>query len=471
MKGLLSCIGLMMAFALPLQAFANRAVGNGGHGISCPGVQKIEAIDAYEARTYRPLDLGSNGLSVEEKLETVFERLGRFSPYAVANLRVRLAEFFHTTRYVNYELQLVKDYGNFKHPNPKCKIVQVAVQTWSALPGERAYQIDARLWARMDNDSRAALILHELIFGVVLQSDGNPDSSAVRAYLTPLLNGTWDDFDLSQYEMFVRRLTSSTQEVNKFFFAIHFGVPLEGSGYRYSSFGRSSIKLWEEPSILPVDTGNGDIRAMTLRPRLIGNSFESNVEFARADDGQWFVKGALAQIVDGKIVIDGQEVEVAAVKYEGGGYSYSGTIYDLKIPRTLTVFGSSIPGVKKIGFKPTGVITVEAQKSARLQRRSEAGQYTVFAEKVGFYANGQLAEGVLVEHAPLKVGKRSYNFLKGNWIEFHESGAVREGTLRKGTEFIWARDGATYRLTRDIGRVIFNEAGEMTSCYGDCSAD
>lgn len=69
-----------------------------------------------------------------------------------------------------------------------CKMQQVAIQQPPEFPGDLRYIIDENLWDKLDSNSKAALIIHEIFYneGIFL---GHQNSKAVR-YMTGIVTST-----------------------------------------------------------------------------------------------------------------------------------------------------------------------------------------------------------------------------------------------------------------------------------------
>ena len=64
----------------------------------------------------------------------------------------------------------IADTGALSIPN-NCEIKQIAVQESPSLPGDKRYIISKSLWSLMDEDNKAGLILHELIYREVISEE------------------------------------------------------------------------------------------------------------------------------------------------------------------------------------------------------------------------------------------------------------------------------------------------------------
>ena len=162
-------ISFMLALLTTLHAHAGIEVGNGGDAIVCRDsghqITSAELFDYYEARVLEDVsvDLGPASLSVEEKLEIAFRRLERFSPYRAAAARQTASSFYANTRFVRGDLSDVPDSGNVVTPEG-CAIEQIAIQQEPTNPRRKRFTINEIIWEKLDNSSKAGLILHEILY-------------------------------------------------------------------------------------------------------------------------------------------------------------------------------------------------------------------------------------------------------------------------------------------------------------------
>lgn len=186
-----------MIFALvpflvfPRPCFSRDKAGNGGDAVVCRDANKkiisTELLDYYEGRVLRDMtfDLGAQTLSYQDKLELAMTRLERISPLRAALYRADIASFISNTKFLSGNtLVPIPDAEPISYPDG-CAIEQLAVQKTPEFPGDKLFTIDQDLWDQLSSDSRAGLILHEIIYKEAL-TYGHENSVYVR-YLNSLL--------------------------------------------------------------------------------------------------------------------------------------------------------------------------------------------------------------------------------------------------------------------------------------------
>ncbi len=188
--------GMMIGFAMgAASAQAGKETGNGGDAIVCHnalGHKSVELYDHYEATARHGLaiDLGKARLPVEDKLAIVFDRLDRINPGRANLYRSWFSKFYQEAEFLRgVTLIDIPDTGDGYIPS-NCKLEQAAVQRVPKFPGEKRYTINQDIWDWLDNDARAGLILHELVFREA-RSQRNPHGNSINVrYLNTLLSST-----------------------------------------------------------------------------------------------------------------------------------------------------------------------------------------------------------------------------------------------------------------------------------------
>jgi hypothetical protein len=186
----------LVAFATLTLATAFAAggneVGNGGGVLICRDINgkiiKTELLDLYEARVMRNLQLGLGNPNEDYtlKVNRVLNQLEKISPIRAKKYKEMHNNFFsETAMVVDADLVFIPDAENLILPKG-CKLEQIAIQNPPEFIGDNRYIINKEYWDLIDNNSKAALILHEIIYGEAIVF-GHKNSKAVRyinSYLT-----------------------------------------------------------------------------------------------------------------------------------------------------------------------------------------------------------------------------------------------------------------------------------------------
>lgn len=142
----------------------------GGHVLVCkvgPYAYSLKLLDLHEAENNGlDLDFGS-GRTFTEKLDYVFDRLGKVSPGRAFVYRAMARNMLtkETEWLSNTEMPVIDDVK--VSPIPKnCILVLAAYQKTAheAPPKTKTYFVDRDIFALLSEDSKAALILHEILY-------------------------------------------------------------------------------------------------------------------------------------------------------------------------------------------------------------------------------------------------------------------------------------------------------------------
>jgi hypothetical protein len=173
--------------------YANGSIiGNGGDVVYCPEEQtnKVQMLDFYEAETLRgwTIDLGP-GQSYMEKVNYAFGRLVDHDYWRAKRLKKEAAQFMAKAKLIpNAKLRDVPDSHEAVLPE-NCELKQVAIRQVPEYDGDPTYLVDKDYWDQMDEVQRAGLILHEVIYGYVVDTDSKGGSTFARYFNGLLASG------------------------------------------------------------------------------------------------------------------------------------------------------------------------------------------------------------------------------------------------------------------------------------------
>ncbi len=161
----------LLATFLSSIAVSGDKIQNGGNVIVCPN--GIELLDYYEARlSGKALQLDSSSPTYAEKLFTLFEKWKSVAPRRMALYTKWLKEFTAEAGiYSGVEIPAIPDTGSIVIPSG-CKPIPAAFQRREGdiFPGEKRYVVNKDLWDLMDENQKAGLVLHELIYREAIKS-------------------------------------------------------------------------------------------------------------------------------------------------------------------------------------------------------------------------------------------------------------------------------------------------------------
>lgn len=181
--------------------------GNGGYGIVCKnpnGSLRVMLLDFYEAK-FRKIfySLGINN-TVEEKVRVALDRLGRLDDKRAKRYQERADSFMKNASFFpNITLRGKIDFVTGIIENG-CDVGLVALQKKPRFEEDKLYTISEDLWKGMNNDHRAGLILHEIVYQDALDS-GQPDSVGTRYFVGTIASKKLEAMDEKSYSDLVHR--------------------------------------------------------------------------------------------------------------------------------------------------------------------------------------------------------------------------------------------------------------------------
>ena len=218
MKTLLLITGLFLALeshakllsvneVIPAQALADGGVGvgNGGGMVICrdPSTRSIksaELLDFYEARVVRDfqVDISKFNGDWKQKAQAVIDRLGKMSQLRQNIYSTWLKEFDQDSKFLKgVEFSKVPDSMHIGVPTG-CEFEQAAIQILPRFKGDSRYYINDDIWSTLDENNKAGLILHEIIYREAL-SYGHTDSIATRFFLQNIASDTFKTKDMEPF--------------------------------------------------------------------------------------------------------------------------------------------------------------------------------------------------------------------------------------------------------------------------------
>ncbi len=285
-------IGFAFLFACSIGGAANE-VGNGGHAFVCDG--HVVTADVVWTSNMQDLtfDLGDKNLSVEHKLSLVIERLKRVSPKAAAYLEKQINELWDdwaelvgepdvdairrndlrtlvksvdsmgrvisfVSPWVSFRDEDLKQYNLgvyepnhwYRKPSQNCKYERLAVNSgdFSLFIDRKPILIRKAIYEKLDNDSKAAIILHELL-------SFNRSSKARK-----IANGGYDLFSGQTYGYEIESVVAATslllsKEMN--------GMPIDA--LRFHILATQLFKLEINGFVLDCPTPNEISREIRTR--------------------------------------------------------------------------------------------------------------------------------------------------------------------------------------------------------------
>ncbi len=195
---------IALALLYPGVSMAEQAVGNGGHGVKCTVGSNItyETLDIYELKAAgKTVQLGPPGTTVDQKVDIALQRFRAIDPNRYAAYAREAADF---SRHAVNEVAAPQtgDQGVITLQSG-CEVVQIIAQYSPRFPGDIVYVIGTDNWDLLDDDSKATLIVHEVLYRQAIQF-GLRGSTEIRKFVGLLISGELANFNREQYFQAVR---------------------------------------------------------------------------------------------------------------------------------------------------------------------------------------------------------------------------------------------------------------------------
>lgn len=211
--------GLLIVLTRFAWAVGGDVGGNGGDLVVCDlsgGQSSYELLDFYEAARQTPpapFELGRAGWDAGEKVAYALDRLRTVDPVRAARYEAEAKAFLSLVEWITQGpgLEHIPDLGQVAIP-PQCKVRQIAIRRKTFHPSIRPFLIDERLWLKLDEDHKAGLILHEIVYGH-MRDLGQRDSLNARAFNGLLSSSAFQSISLPDYKRLVKALFVEIQPI------------------------------------------------------------------------------------------------------------------------------------------------------------------------------------------------------------------------------------------------------------------
>lgn len=171
---------IVFAFLLAAPtAFAQYVVRNGGYVVSCRNQVPL-ALEVAEAQAQGLTMDYSPARSFQVKVSDLIGRMRPVNQEKAAKYTRWLQQWPQQVRWhARIEMTGPNDQGAIQL-KPGCRMRIAIVQTNESRFGFQEYAIDSLLWQSLDEDQKAALVMHEFIYRDILEENPDSNSSWVR---------------------------------------------------------------------------------------------------------------------------------------------------------------------------------------------------------------------------------------------------------------------------------------------------
>lgn len=191
-------------------SYSNIAItGSKSHGcgaVVCTlpdGSVTVDVIDHYEmVNTWKfSSQLGDKGINALDKVYITLNRLASIDPERAEQYRLEASTFFDNEKTIFKPYKIlgrIEDHGYIEMAR-NCELEQAVIKMDEPeLPGDKMYTINQDLWDLMDNDNRAMLILHEIIYSETI-SLGHQTSRKARYYNAHISSNRLEEMTSQEY--------------------------------------------------------------------------------------------------------------------------------------------------------------------------------------------------------------------------------------------------------------------------------
>lgn len=180
-------------------------VGNGGDVVLCKKPFTIEMLDLYEAR--KRFKISKDNRPYREIINSIIHKLSTIDEDRSNYIKSEFASFIKKSSFEkNAKLINIEDSKHFSLPKDKsCSLEQIAIKRKEVLPNDSKFIINNDLWEKLDQQNKAALILHEIIYDYFTHL-GENNSIKARYYVGYLFNSDLKLVEKSSYRKMIKEL-------------------------------------------------------------------------------------------------------------------------------------------------------------------------------------------------------------------------------------------------------------------------
>lgn len=417
-------------------ATSGQKVGNGGDILVCKddkgAIQSLELLDYYEGRSLRQIEqIVLPEQSIQEATNSVLSKLYNKAPNSSLKIKKYIDQFWEEARFV--EKAKFVDINDSEHLffPPGCSVEQVAIQSNPKFQGDPRYIISKDLWDLMPLQQKVGLIFHEALYKMAIEK------GAVNSINTRYLNSLLNSESLNQVPL-------------KTLFYLFQQHGLEDFSYQQLRISTNSVHLLEDNNYFATLVDEQNIVLFSQTVPIFGNivfspkgkilklNFKGSLRVPTSS-GELQLKGEQISLVD---LLNSQRDLITAgigmnfnLHLHPSGKLALGTLSDgeeqkVKNPlQELTLIDAQV-GLDEQGFANYCYGKIQGNVQTPLQKimlsDTSAKKQSIFFSKgyvTGFRNHNELS-------APVNE-KQSLLFKKDNYMQFHESGYVKSGTVLK----------------------------------------
>lgn len=433
-------------------ALAESIVGNGGDAIVCRNssgvIRSAEMLDIYEARLMNGLSvqLGDAGLSPLQKVLMATSRLTKLDEQRAQKYSENARAFLSNASLLpNVTLTDIPDSEHLAVPLG-CQIEQVAIRREQLLPGQKRFVVNKDLWDKFDNNNKAALMLHEVIYEELFLG-GARDSRMARWFNGLMFSNSISRLSADDYIETWRR---TYLRIVVSYRGISYNNEYYNGSYLFPMVGKTTVDVDGQQAIAEDPDSHGILPSIALYP-------SGKVKVFSSQSSPTLNMGG---------------VEVEAKGMARYFLNEEGKVLSI-VPRdsrtsTLVIGGHTYKGVNGLRLKDDGTLELQAILASYCGFDSQCVTYGELGNSKTFeiYPDGALKRAESFGSELYAVASGQKVKLSGE-LEFFPNGSIKKGKLYEDEDVrLIANDGDRIWIKK-YSIVEFNEAGQVVKVTRD----
>jgi hypothetical protein len=382
----------------------------------------------------------------------VIKRIEKFERDRADNYRSILSRFDEEAQWIDGELPETNDTGPIFIP-ANCVLKQAALQRTPGVPRESYFKINRPLWNVLDNNARAGLLLHELIYEDALMAQ--QVTSRLTRYYNAYMSSKESQTELATIIDYAGLLESANLP-GIYWFGNDFG--------RHGRFPLAyhSVQFWGDSDADDMKISGYVGKGGSRNIRGPGPGY-FNINFlGDGSEGLYFDEtGDLIQINHTNSLEMLYNIPTGTLSTRISPSSENGLNAALNFEHGSILSEASVPssGLVRLTFQIRHNDDWQFY-SAILCNPNPTSEPDGSGWEVDFFPTGVPVKGLLNRYSNLPINYEVQLRLSG-WVEFYETGFVRRGVLDQDSATLLATTGSIVTVTRgdnlnfdDQGRLI-----------------
>lgn len=247
-KTILMVFGFFALWSASISWAGGHVIGNGGYVLKCESAGKtiIKSFDLVEGDIlYKQFPKYSSQKDFREKAKEIISRIKKLNPSRVELYLKWLKSFEKELLFLPSGVALadIPDVSIGILPQG-CQLKQAIVQNNQSISGQPRYLINSDLWNAMSEDTKAALVIHEIIYRDAIQAENRHiNSYYVRQFNQWLHSGKISSMSLKEYISFLRERFFAQADAHDI------SIMLFSFRFKSEEIQEFPVEFWDENSV------------------------------------------------------------------------------------------------------------------------------------------------------------------------------------------------------------------------------